>query len=239
MDKQLLERFIGKYNLGGAAESVTVTSQNNGIRTRFISDDKNILGAVECSSIELEEGEYGIYNTAQFRSLLSVLESVIKIKVIKTKEVPTGFLVSDEGTKVTYVLADKQNIPPVPDLKSLPEFEVTISLDQKFMNTFIKAKSALPDVDTFTLLSDEKKTTVVLGHSEINTNRIAVAVDAEVKSKIDPISFSAKYLKEILLSNKEMTKGSMRISSKGLAHIDFSGDSFDANYYLVKIERRD
>lgn len=243
MNKQLLERFISKYNLGGAAEAVVLTSNNGSLSTKFIGDDKNVLGIVHCDSIDLEDGEYGIFNTAQLRSLLSVLDDDIKIKIVKTKGVPTGVLLSDSSTKVTYVLADKANIPGAPDLKTPPPFEVEIKLDQKFINTFIKAKGALADVELFTLLTDGRSAHIVIGYNEsINTNRVSVDVETTKNEAIDPISFSAGYFKEILMANKEMEPGVLKVSSKGLAHVHFDSNSsspkFEVNYYLVRIERK-
>jgi len=117
MEKSILDRFITKYNLGGLAEAVVLTEDGtSNLKTKFISDDKSVLGIVSSPKIELEQGEYGIYNTAQLKSLLGVLNDVVKIKVIKTGGKPTGFSLSDDGTKVTYVLADKASIPNVPEL---------------------------------------------------------------------------------------------------------------------------
>jgi len=43
-------------------------------------------------------------------------------------------------------------------------------------------------------------------------------------------------LKEILVANKEATNATLKISSQGLAHISFSIDNYEANYYLVEIQ---
>ena len=239
MEKSLIERFISKYNLSGAAEAVVLHATSKGLNTKFISDDKNVLGIISASKIELEEGEYGVYDTAQLRSLLGVLEDAVKIKVTKKEGKPTGFILSDKGTKVTYVLADKDNIPKVPDLKALPDADVVIKIDAHFLNTFVKAKGALPDVETFTVLCDGKKTDVVIGYSELNTNRVSFHVETEEVAEMDPISFDARYLREILLANKEMKSGSLNISSKGLAIVTFNIDDFEVSYYLVKKDRQD
>lgn len=238
MDKQLLERFIAKYNLGGAAESVVLESDKKGIHTQFMTDDKITVGTVRCNSIELDDGQYGIYETAQLRSLLGVLENDIKIKISKSKETPTAFNFSDGSTKVTYALTSTQNIPTAPSLKSLPTWDVVLKLDQKFLSTFTKAKAALTDVDVFTLVTDGKKSNVVIGYSENNTHRVTIAVDSEKNDSIEPISFSANYFKEILLANKEMKSGVLSISQKGLAHATFDVDDFSVDYYLVKIETK-
>ena len=239
MDKVLIERFISKYNLGGAAEAVTLQATDKGLKTKFISDDKNVLGIVVATKLEMEEGEYGIYDTAQLRSLLGVLDDTVKIKVTKKDGKATGLILSDSGTKVTYVLADKANIPAVPELKSLPEADVIIKIDDKFLSTFVKAKGALADVETFTVLSDGKKTEVVIGYSELNTNRVSFHVETEEAAEIDPISFDARYLREILLANKEMKSGTLKIASKGIAIVTFDIEDFEVSYYLVKKDRQD
>ena len=236
MQKGLLERFISKYNLGGAAESVILESTKGSFKTKFITDDKNAVGFISTNKFELEEGEFAVYDTTKLRSLLSVLDDDIKVKVgKKADDTPTNFTISDQNTKVTFVLADKQNIPTAPNMKNVPDFEVSIVLDQRFLNTFVKAKGALAEVETFTVITHKDKTDVVLGYSDLNTNRVTINVEGEYIDQIDPISFSASYFKDILLANKEMKKGTLKVSSKGLAHISFEVDDFTVDYYLVKV----
>ena len=56
MEKVKLERFISKYNLGGACESVKMVSDGDNITVRAHSDDKNILTEVEVSDIKFPAG---------------------------------------------------------------------------------------------------------------------------------------------------------------------------------------
>jgi hypothetical protein len=237
MNKGLLERFITKYNLGGAAESVLISADAGSVSTKFITDDKNAVGFVKYPEASLEAGEYAVYDTAQFRSLLAVLEDTISVKVKKKADnTPVALDMSDGSTKVTAVLAAKENIPAAPGMKNVPPFEVVIDLDLKSVNTFIRAKGALPEVDTFTVLTNKDKVSLVIGHSDQNTNRVTIDVQGTVKEDISPISFSAKYFKDILVANKELKSGKLEVSSKGLAHITFElSDGFEVNYYLVKV----
>ena len=50
------------------------------------------------------------------------------------------------------MLAELSVIPSVPDLKTLPAFDVQIKLDQTFISTFIRAKGALSDENNFTFV---------------------------------------------------------------------------------------
>ncbi len=46
MEKSKLERFISKYNIGGACESVKFVSNGTEMSVRSISDDKNVLAEI-------------------------------------------------------------------------------------------------------------------------------------------------------------------------------------------------
>jgi hypothetical protein len=150
----------------------------------------------------------------------------------------TGLNLNDNSTKATFVLADATVIPTVPELKKkLPVVDFTILLDDKFVDTFVKAKGALNDVETFTVMSsgDDKTAEVVIGHSSNNTNRISITVATDVMVKLAPISFSADYLREILTANKEISNGTLQISSKGLSVVKFDANGYTSTYYLVQI----
>jgi|TARA_B110000977_G_scaffold41533_2_gene55954 hypothetical protein len=231
MEKQKLDGFINRYNLGGEVESVMVKSDGANLSVKMISDDKTLLGDVSVSGAEFPEGEFGIYTTSQLRGLLSVLDNSITIE-----EVTGALKFSDKGTKMQYMLAAPSVIPAVPDLKALPPFNVTVKLDDEFVNKFIKSKGALADADTFTFTSKAGVSEIILGYSSINSNRISITVDAQVEGDVDPIQFSAKYLKAILMSNKNSNTSSLEISSQGLSKLVFTDGDYASNYYLVEIK---
>jgi hypothetical protein len=93
----------------------------------------------------------------------------------------------------------------------------------------------LTDENNFTFVAKDGKCQIILGHSNINTNRISIDVDCECEGSINPISFSATYLKEILVANKEAKDAILEISSQGLSHIHFEVDAYTSDYYLVEI----
>ncbi len=236
MEKTKLERFISKYNLGGSCESVLWKSDGNDITVKCISDDKNVLGIVTVKDAKLDEGDYGIFDTKQLSSMLSVLDEGIKIKTKKSGDKVSALNITDDNVKVDYVLADSAVIPAAPDLKQLPSFDIEIKLDQKAMNTFLKARGALSDVETFTVMSDGKEAQIILGYSDMNTNRITIDVETTKNVKLNPTSFSARYLKEILAANKEAASGVLKVSSKGLAYVKFGVTDYNTDYYLVQIQ---
>lgn len=236
MEKSMLERFISKYNLGGSCESVIFNSDGTTLSVKAISDDKNVLGHVSLETAKFPEGNFGVYETKKLRSILSVLNDALTIKANVNSGKTTGLNITDGDTKVTFVLADTSVIPAVPDLKKLPPMEFAITLDEKFINTFIKAKSALSEVETFAVMSDGagKSATIVVGYSNQNTNRISITATTDAAAKLEPINFSANYLKEILAANKEAKNGKLEVSSKGLSRATFEVDGISSTYYLVQ-----
>jgi len=231
MNKSKFDGFINRYNLGGEIESVMVKADGKNLSVRMISDDKTLLGDVIVAEKDFPKGDFGIYTTSQLKLLLNVLDEAFSIE-----DTPGVIKLSDKGLKLQYMLAAPSVIPAVPDLKALPEFDAEITLNDDFVNKFIKSKGALADADTFTFTCKDKKGEVILGYSSINSNRISIGVDCKCKEDIEPISFSAKYLKEILIANKGSKTSSLKISSKGLAHASFTDGDYTSNYYLVEIK---
>ncbi len=216
MDKNRLSRFISKYNLAGLVESVSWKAENKTLTTRFISDDKTVLGTVSVSEFDFEDSTIGVYNTNTLKSLLGVLGNDINISLKRVDEKPISLALTSDSTTVQYQLADLAVIPNVPDLKQLPEFGI--------------------DIDNFTVLSEKGKLKIVIGYSNINTNRVELVVNENFDGELKPISFSAKYFKEILSANKEANKATLKVSKEGLANVDFSVDGFTSSYYLVEVQ---
>jgi hypothetical protein len=235
MEKQQLNRFVSKYNLSGLVESVKWESKDGSLNTSFISDDKSVLGSVTMKEFDSSNAEFGVYDTSKLTKMLSVLGNDVEFSINDIDGKPVSLKFKDGSTSVNYMLADLSVIPNVPDLKQLPDFDVEIKLDSNFINKFIKAKGALADENNFTFLCKDGKSQIILGYSNINTNRIVIDVDANCGGEIEPISFSATYLKEILVANREATDATLKISSQGLSHIHFEIDNYESNYYLVEI----
>lgn len=240
MNKSILEKFIDKYNLGGTIEAVTLEASDDGsLSTKFISDDKSLIGFIKGNEIGIEEGVYPIYDTAKLRSLLAVLEEDIRVKVNKNGNKIFSLLFGDGKTKVTFILADPAVVPKAPAMKKSVSYDLTISLDAKFISTFVRAKNALSEVNTFAIVTTKDNVEIVLGHSSNNINKVTFAVEADQKKIIEPIRFSAKDMRDILVANKEATAGKMEISESGLAHISFTVEDFEVDYYLVQSQQGD
>jgi hypothetical protein len=236
MNKTRVTRFIQKYNLAGLVESVAWKAADGKLVTRFISDDKTVLGEIQLDNFTQTTPDLGIYTTSTLTKLLSVVGEDIELDIQQIEGKAVNLFIKSDDTKAQFQLADLAVIPSVPDLKSLPDFDVEIGFDGKFIDKFIKGKNALSDVDTFTVLSEGNELKMVLGYSNVNSNRIVFSIDKAYATEVKPISFSAKYLKEIFSANKEATSVVLKISTSGLAHVEFKIDDFTAKYYLVEVQ---
>jgi hypothetical protein len=245
MTKSTLESFIKKYFLNGNNESVKLVSNKKVLKASTITEDKNVLSFVTLSNFEgFDDAEVGIYNTSKLKQMLGVLSTEIDVSLNKDKDKVTSLTLSDDKIEVKYVTADLSVIPTAPNLKQIPAFNFNIVMDENFIDKFIKAKNALPEVGTFTLLKNKKgKVEMVIGYApNINSDRITLNVTPQSdKDDIkDPISFSAIYLKEILLSNADSGENAvLKVSDKGLANISFKNGDFESNYYMVAIQLAD
>ena len=239
MQKDKLNRFIQKYNLGGNVNSVKWESKGNKLATKFVTPDKSLLGEVVVDKFGFEGAELGIYQTDQLQKLLNVLTDDINLSLKKVGDKAVSLKVSDNATSVDYVLSDLTIIPQPPNLKHIPDFGTQIKLDSNFINTFIKGKSALSDVDFFTIVNKDGDLSIVIGYASTNTNRVNIPVNSISNDIKDSISFNANFFKEILVANKECTEAIFEILTEGLAKLEFKVDDYTSTYFLVASEDLD
>jgi hypothetical protein len=243
MEKNVLNSFINKYSLNGNIQSVKWNLSENEISTSSISDDKNVLSFVKIKKNDINESvELGVHDTSKLQKLINVLGDNVEFSLNNNGDRVTSVNLKSNNVKVQYVTSDLSVIPTVPDLKKLPPFNFELKLTPEFVSQFVKSKSALNDIDIFTILkSDGGKTKLVIGYSSINSNRISIDIEP-VKDKdvlSNNIHLSAKLFKEILTSNSECENAVLKVSDAGLSHVEFENDTFKSNYYLVGIKNID
>ena len=236
MQKSKLDKFIQKYNLGGNVNSVKWKSSGDSMSTSFVTPDKSLLGNVKVEKFPFEDAELGVYQTAQLKSLIGVLGDDVSLDVSRAGDKAYSLKVKNGPVSVDYVLSDLSVIADPPALKKVPDFGVQIKLDSNFINTFIRGKSALSDVDTFTILNGKNGLEVVIGYSSTNTNRVNIPVETTTNDLTDPVTFNANLFKEVLIANKECTSAVLEVSTEGLARVNFKVDDYDSTYYVVAMQ---
>ena len=233
MNKIVLDTFIQKYNLGGNVNSVKWESSGDTLSTRFISPDKSLLGELTLTKQALPEFEVGVYDTPLLSKMLGTLADKVDFSLTEVDNTPVAFKISDSIMTSDYVLAAIGVIPDVPELKNIPEFTTLVNIDSQFINSFIRGKGALADVETFAINPVDGGVEFVIGYSDINSNRITIKAQSGAVNMTDSIVFNANLFKELLNVNKECSKATLQISDKGLAHIEFNVDDFNVKYWLV------
>ena len=240
MNKSQLTNFITKYTLGGEIKSTKWTSDGNSLSTRFISGDKSVVGSVVLSKFShLSPCELGVYNTGQLSSLLSVLGDDIELNLSQSGDKFISMELEDtkRKTKSKYMLSDLSVIPTPPELKNLPDsFELGIKVDPYFVSTFISGKGALSEAETFTILTENGETKIVIGYASIASNRVTIPVETTKGGEIEPISFNANMFASILNANKDCESATLEVSAAGLSRIKFSIDNYDSEYFLVSTQ---
>jgi hypothetical protein len=236
MNKYKLTRFIDKYHLGGNVNAVVINSKGDSLSTRFITGDKALLGELSMDNWTFDEAELGVYDTEQLSRLLGVLDDDVTLNLTQSGDKAISVEISDALSKVNFMLSDKSVINQPPPLKQLPEFQVAIKVDSNFIQRFISGKSALPDTDTFTVLTDDDGVKLVIGYSSINTNRVTIPVETTQSSDIENVSFNANLFKDVLVANKECESATLEVSEQGLSRINFKVDDYDVTYYLVAVQ---
>ena len=216
MNKITLDTFIQKYNLGGSINSVKWESTGDTLSTRFISPDKSLLGELTLSKQTLPEFEVGVYDTPLLSKMIGTLADKVDFSLTEVDNMPVAFKLSDSIMKADYVLAAIGVIPDVPALKNTPEFNTIVNIDSQFINSFIRGKGALGDVDTFAINPVDGGVEFVIGYSDINSNRISIKAKSDAVNMKDSIVFNANLFKELLSANKE-----------------FNVDDFNVKYWLV------
>ena len=233
MNKITLDTFIQKYNLGGNVNSVKWNSDGTTLSTRFISPDKGLLGELTLTRQTLPEFEVGVYDTPLLSKMLGTLADTVDFTLTKVDNTPVAFHFTDSIMSADYVLAAIGVIPDVPELKNVPEFNTLVNINEQFISSFIRAKGALADVETFAINPIDNGLEFVIGYSDINSNRISIKIQSGAVAMTEPIVFNANLFKEVLSANKECSKATLQISDKGLAHIEFNVDDFNVKYWLV------
>ena len=234
MEKSKLNKFIQKYNLGGNVNSVKWTANTNKLTTSFVTPDKSLLGTVVVDGVQFEDADIGVYQTDQLQKLLSVLGEDISLSLTRVGDRTTSLKVKNGSVSIDYVLSDLSVISDPPALKRLPDFQTKVKLDSNFIDTFIKGKGALADVDMFTFVNDDDgNLSAVIGYSSTNTNRVNIPVETETNGLTEPVTFNANLFKEMLVANKECKSAVLEVSNEGLAKVNFKIDDYDSTYFIV------
>ena len=188
MEKSKFIGFINRYFLAGNTDSAKLVIDNKQLSTQFMSADQNVIGDIVLKNFDAQNAELGVYTTSQLVKMLSAVDEKMDVSFGEVDSKIFSINFKDSSTNVTYMLADLSVIRQVPNLKSLPDFDVSIELNKDFANNFKKAANALPESDNFGVTSDGTGTKIIINHSSVNTNRIVFSVNPVTQTSMDTVS---------------------------------------------------
>jgi hypothetical protein len=248
MTKTKIEKFIKKYHLGGLLDEVRWTSDSGVLKLVEMTSDKKFLAMIEMDNFDgFGNAEIVIPDTNKLKGMLNSLSDNVVINLNASDDDKNRIVsleLSDERNGLEYRTGDADHLGARPKGINVPSYDVEIKLTEDFIKNFLTARAGLPDVELFTLVMSKKKNKLemVLGFSNnLNTDRIILGLDlVEGKDKVkNPISFSAKTLKEILSANSDVKDAVLKVSEQGLATIEFVSEGIKAKYHLIKVEVED
>lgn len=247
MEKKNIETFIKKYSLGGLIDDVRWSVIDGTLRVTSMTSDKKLLTSVLMKKFEnVENSTIVIIESAKLKQMLGALGENVAIEVVKSQDDDKRILslgLSDDKCEVFFTTGDSDILTADPKLKATPKFGVEITMNDTFIEQFNRAKAALPESEVFTLSMNpkKKKLEMVFGHGKNNFNRIAFEVPtvADKDTVKQPISFSAKILKEVLSSNSEIKDPVLKVSEEGMAAIEYDNDGFQSQYYMIRVDVED
>lgn len=236
MKKRELLQFIEKYALGALVESVKWEISQKQAKVLFNTEDKTLIGNVCMKQFDRDDIEFGIYETSTLVKMLTAVSDDINfnIKLIGNKAVNVDL--SDEEVNLTYILSDPAIIPKAGIPKQLPVFEHSFTITSEFINKFNKTKGAIDSTIIAFKSKDANTIELIHGYNQVNSNRITFTTQATSSATLQPICFNSDYLKSVLNANKDLTSGTLYISSAGLLRLVFDSVGYTSEYFMVKLE---
>lgn len=240
MKKETLETFIRRYNLGNLIPKVkwkySVTDKT--LHTRAAADNRCFVADVimhDFTDLGTDDVVICIADTEKVEAMMSPFGDDISITVNRSGDRVLGFTVSDADCESYCTAADPSAMDPVAkNLQDVPEYHVVVPLTEEFLERFLKARSALKDVETFSVGMNKKGAfEIVIGYTTANSNRIRISPQTEPdKNKLDcALSFPIKNIAEVFKANSDIENGVLSINSNGIIRVYFKNDKYTCTYY--------
>jgi hypothetical protein len=187
--------------------------------------------------------DIAIFDTKKLNNLVGITLGDVILELENNHKIYTKLKISDQNFNLTYALADLLLIPKVATVNE-PDWDVTLTFDteENQILHLIKAKSALSEVDNMVISIDKNHDDELIckfsfGDEHGHNNQITYSMYGDINIQEMKLPFNSNLFKTILQANKDMTKGTMYLSSKGLMKLEFkTEDGIESNYYMVRKE---
>jgi len=239
VNKSTLTSVISKYYLNGLNNQVKWRIKDNQLTVYAGSNGR--LCKVQHNSFNLEDAELGIFDTHKLSKLISITNGELSISLEKIKAVYTKIHIADLNFDLTYSLADILILGKNTYYEDPEEFEIQINLTKEDIDHLIKAKSALADVNNMliTTTTDMDGTNIceiVFGDNTGFSNKITYQLRGNITKGDIQIPFDSDIFKDILSANKDMEKGTLKISEVGMLKLNFTTPETESEYFVARNE---
>ena len=241
ISKHDLQSVIGKYHLNGLVESVKWTIEDNALNIDFQSPNKDMIGRVNHANFPLENGEMAVYDTSKLNKLLGVTSGELFLELEKTQKVFTKLIISDMNYTLNFSLTDLLLISSVGEITESGEYEIISELDSESISAIIKAHNALESDNVIVNIDKDLdlQDVLVLSFGDVSnhTNKIDYQVPNTTLNNVPygtELPFNSSMFKTILNNNKDATKATMKVNTKGYVKFEFEGEDWSSYYYVVR-----
>ena len=244
INKSKLQSIISKYYLNGLVQSVRWETKENKLSISFTSENKDIAGDLMCENSPVEDSEIAIFDTSQLNKLISVTNGELLLTLEKEHKIFSKLHIQDNSFNVAYSLADSLLVPKRGTINFPTEYDVIIELTPEIVNNFIKAKSALTDINDVMISTEEdpdRGIVVQFAFGDLNnfSNKIKYIVDENIEvafGKDLKLPFNSDSFKNILAANKDLESGKLSLTEEGFMKLEFQSEDIKTLYYMVRKE---
>lgn len=238
---------IQKYYLAGKCKDVCWEISDKNLYVDFLTDDGAMLGTLSAVT-DLPDNVIAVFNTDKLLSMLSPLGDEVQGQYKKYKDKTVGIQFSDNSVDVYFTTGDLANVPDPKQklqafrdrgrqLKTQPIPAYEVKLDKESISRFLKAKKALSDAKTVTLIQGVDSVEFVVNYSQNrNENKITVPFPAVIEKETALFTYNVELLALVLSTNDSFREGKIVVTENGLMVMSFAAEDYTVTYYLNALE---
>tara|TARA_B100000927_G_C16375399_1_gene433252 strand:+ start:221 stop:946 length:726 start_codon:yes stop_codon:yes gene_type:complete len=240
ISKNLVTSIIAKYYLNGLNNQVKWRIKDN-VLTVYAGESGRVC-KVTLNNFPLEDSELGVFDTNKLSKLISITSGDLALSLEKIKLVYTKLNIADENFDLTYALADTLILGKNKYYDDPEEgYEIKLDLSSEDIDSLIKAKNALSDVNNMLIestndLDGNLVCEFTFGDSTGFSNKITYQMNGEIKENMISIPFDADIFKDILNANKDQTSGTLKLSKLGVLKLNFNSEEIESEYFVARNE---
>ena len=239
INKSTLTSVISKYYLNGLNNQVKWRIKDN--KLTIYAGESGRVCKIEHNNFPLEDSELGVFDTHKLSKLISITNGELMVSLEKIKSVYIKMHIADLNFDLTYSLADILILGKNTYYEDPDSFEMEIDLEREDIDHLIKAKSALADVNNMLLTSttDMDGNNIcefIFGDNTGFSNKITYQIQGNITKSDIEIPFDSDIFKDILNSNKDMDKGTLKLSEQGMLKLNFYSEEVNSEYFIARNE---